>query len=249
MALRELCVCFSYKLWTVRLDHWLTGVRFESWGVRWTSRWGRTAQCYRWLVTKAEEETKECRRVKASAAPTECSFEIKQVPAWSASRGASRGQCPSADDSSESPTQTSDSPKTCQPKQYNTSYWIMCYAIWPRCKAFFIKGLYFETNGFKLLMIYRSVIKHLKEQDSEKCHWCLSSSSGITWTLFPVSFSDNKCVSLCFKLFRTMSQTGGVLVGSWQYGKMLMLDFDECPKILEGVFTVPVTIPVLHFGG
>lgn len=38
-------------------------------------------------------------------------------------------------------------------------------------------------------------------------------------------------------------------MGSWQYGKMLMLDFDECPKILEGVFTVPVTIPVLHFGG
>lgn len=31
--------------------------------------------------------------------------------------------------------------------------------------------------------------------------------------------------------------------------KILMLDFDECPKFSEGVFTVPVMIPVLHFGG
>lgn len=53
--------------------------------------------------------------VNTSAAPTgDCRerFMINQVPAWSASRGASRGRCPSADDSSESPTQTSGSPKT-----------------------------------------------------------------------------------------------------------------------------------------
>lgn len=40
-------------------------------------------------------------------------FMINQLPACSASPGASRGRCPSADDSSESPTQTSDSPKLC----------------------------------------------------------------------------------------------------------------------------------------
>ena len=65
------CVCFSWAgLVLLGLNHWLTGVRFESWGGRWTSRWRGTAWCYRWLVTKAEDKTKDW--VKTSAHAGDC---------------------------------------------------------------------------------------------------------------------------------------------------------------------------------
>lgn len=57
---------------------WLTGVRFESWGVRWTSRWSGTAQHCRWRVTKAEDETWECRWVDTAAPAGDCGFHSSQ---------------------------------------------------------------------------------------------------------------------------------------------------------------------------
>lgn len=141
---------FSLKTLSGHCPLLLTGARFESWGVHWTSRWRKTARCYRWHEAKESQTEERCISITCIwlwISQHTHTHMVYWLPAWSTSPGVFHGRCPLADDSSESPTQTSDSPGTCSNRNNHKPMWSVCW----QCE------LHFLVRSFVFCFLHKSL--------------------------------------------------------------------------------------------